>query len=46
MVSKVFTSKFLNLSSKKKFKDKIFIDRSDSTSPYNQIINSSEVKGF
>ena len=43
---KFLRQKFLNLSSKKKFKDKIFIDRSDSTSPYNLIINNSEVKGF
>ena len=37
--------KFLNITNKKKFRNKIFIDRSDSTSPYNQIHNNAhEVK--
>ena len=43
---KFLRNKFVNLNSKKKFKNKIFIDRSESSSPYNQIYNISEVKNF
>lgn len=43
---KFLRNKFLSLESSKKFKNKIFIDRSDSTSPYNQIDNNTEVKEF
>lgn len=43
---KFLRRKFLNLDSKKEFKKKIFIDRSDSSSPYNQIENNLEVKEF
>ena len=43
---KYLRNKFLHLETKNTFQNKIFIDRSDSTSPYNQIDNNSEVKSF
>ena len=43
---KFLRNKFANLNSKKTFKKKIFIDRSESSSPNNQIHNLSEVKNF
>ncbi len=43
---KFLREKFLSLDSEKQFKKKIFIDRSDSTSPYNQIENNYEVINF
>ena len=43
---KFLRNKFANLHSRKIFKKKIFIDRSESSSPNNQIHNLSEVKNF
>ena len=43
---KFLRNKFANLQSKKIFKKKIFIDRSESSSPNNQIHNLLEVKNF